>query len=418
LHTASSQGHQDIVENLIRRGANINILTFGSSPYTPLFCALKNNRKEVALFLLRKGAEVGNNKYGEGPLHVVQDKELVTILIQKGADVKGDPKSRAGSPLVSAARRADKDVIRMLIDHGADVDVCCTLRGSLPLSWDFPRGLLTINTLNPLQTAASIGNVDAMEALLEKNANIEARPDTMDVTALHLVAQGSNPAAVKLLLEKGADVNALSKGGMTALHYAASSAGKPKLGIVELLVQYGANLEARTTCEYKLLPIHEAAFRGHADIVEFLFGCQSQKIPSRPNSVSFGKTASQLLSTLLTLNPEDIGCLAMLSTALRAEHEIDKAVEVDQRLIEINPANTSVTEMELQHIPRRRCNTCKDKEIVGVYYYCGQEFLGFARLQCEKCYLSGAVPHFSVDDCKPVRIPRQGWWPPRNKQTE
>jgi len=434
LHLASSLGYKDIVEILIRRGANINILTpravVGTTAFapissekeaifswrnihvsTPLICALENNKKEVALFLLQEGAEVGNSPDGLGPFHFTQDRELVTILAEKGADVKGDPESRAGLPLWAAAHNmAGKEVIRTLIDHGAEVD-----------------GRSKIDE-NPTALHAAIlsGNVDAMEVLLEKGANIEAKTNQVSSgTALHLAVQSSQLAALNLLLEKGADINALLSDGSTVLH-SATRVNAPKLEIVQLLVQHGANLE--TGDKDKLLPIHLAAYAGCADIVQFLFDCQSHDVARDLEWTPFGKTSVELLSALLTTNPQDVGCLALLGNALWDENENEKAIDIFHRLLEINPANAFVTEAELQHIPRLQCGFGCGREIVGVRYRFQfslshpqpVQFRLYYEL-CDTCFSSRE--HVNRQYLERVdkqgrffRIPREGWWPPGEKE--
>jgi len=430
LHLASSLGYKDIVEILIRRGANINMFTphlpayvsttlfeagLGSSIIvsTPLFCALKNSRKEVALFLLQEGAEVGNCPDGRGPFHFTQDKELVTILVEKGADVKGDPYSRQDLPLRVAVRNmAGKEVIRTLIDHGAEVD-------ARSKSQSHPTAL---------HAAALSGNVDAMEVLLQTGADIGAKTDRPfgNGTALHLAVNNSHLAAVNLLLEKGADINALLSDGSTVLH-CATRANDPRLEIVQLLVQHGANPE--TGDKDKPLPIHLAAYAGCADIVRFLFDCQSHEVARDIKSTSFGKTPVELLSSLLTTNPQHVGCLGLLGCALWDENENEKAIDIFHRLLEINPANASVTEAELQHIPRLRCVFGCGREIVGVRYRFQFSLSHPQPVRsrynyelCDTCF-SPQEHHGNrqfleqVDkQGRFVRIPREGWWPPGEKK--
>jgi ankyrin repeat protein len=88
-----------------------------------LFHALSNGQKEVALFLLKNGADVANNPNGTTPLNFTQDKELVTILLEKGADANGDGSTtKTAPPLFAAIDNNAKDVMCMLIEHGADIE--------------------------------------------------------------------------------------------------------------------------------------------------------------------------------------------------------------------------------------------------------------------------------------------------------
>src|ERR1700733_3678774 len=76
----------------------------------------------------------------------------------------------------------------------------------------------------PLHLAAHFGHADAVRALLNRGAKVNA-PSTnaMRNTALHAAAAGRAPAIAKLLLDAGADVNARQSGGWTPLHSVAQS---------------------------------------------------------------------------------------------------------------------------------------------------------------------------------------------------
>jgi len=258
---------------------------------------------------------------------------------------------------------------------------------------------------------------------------MEAKTDRTigNATTLHLAVKFSQLAALELLLEKGADVNALLSDGSTVLH-SATSVQTPKLEIVQLLVQHGANPE--TGDKDKALPIHLAAYAGCADIVQFLFDCQSHEVARGLKSTSFGKTPVELLSSLLAVNPQHVGCLALLGSALWDENETEKANDIFQRLLEINPANAFVTEAELQHVPRISCALfgCS-REIVGVRYRLQVSLSHPEPVQsrynyelCDTCF-SSREPHGHrqfleqvVKQGRFVRIPREEWWPPGEKK--
>lgn len=109
--------------------------------------------------------------------------------------------------------------------------------------------------MNPLSAACCQRNPDptaqraAIEALLDAGADIHA-VDKNGVTALHHAVRFRSPAAVEVLLRRGAAVNQTCKrSGSTALHRAVTSTGAPGTSgkhreakeIVELLLQFGAD---------------------------------------------------------------------------------------------------------------------------------------------------------------------------------
>jgi cytohesin len=104
--------------------------------------------------------------------------------------------------------------------------------------------------------------------LIEHGADIKAR-DSADFTPIHLAALGCNEEMIRVLLEKGADVNAKSfeESGYTPL-YSAISGGAP-LSVVKLLVARGADVNARGSPD-ACAPLCLARKVGRKDIVEFL----------------------------------------------------------------------------------------------------------------------------------------------------
>ena len=89
LHLVSSEGHDPIVDILLKNGANIN----ATNKYmrTPLHNASSEGHNSIVDILLKNGADVhATNKNMETPLHIVSlfgDDSIVDILLKNGADV-------------------------------------------------------------------------------------------------------------------------------------------------------------------------------------------------------------------------------------------------------------------------------------------------------------------------------------------
>ena len=156
--------------------------------------------------------------------------------------------------------------------------------------------------------AALCGDLEVMRMLLAKGA--DPKIVTKDGTTALMAAAGvgytegfiqyrskeESMAAVKLLLELGADVNAQNEGGLTALHGAAHRAA---LDEIKLLVEHGANLtlESKPAARFGnsmdgLLPLHWAqgvpvgvqSAIYHADAVELITKMMQERgiaIPER-----------------------------------------------------------------------------------------------------------------------------------------
>ena len=92
--------------------------------------------------------------------------------------------------------------------------------------------------------------------------------DKTQSTPLHLASSKGSGETVKLLIEHGADVNALDGKHSTPLHLAASSQLALKGNVVRLLLSHGANVGAKD--ERDRTPLQIASSRGLLEIVELL----------------------------------------------------------------------------------------------------------------------------------------------------
>ena len=118
----------------------------------------------------------------------------------------------------------------------------------------------------PLHLAAAFGNAEAVKLLLEHGADVHAVSPAMRNQAMHAaVALRNDPETVRLLLAHGADVNALQMGGFTPLHGAAS-AGKDE--VAEVLLAAGADRSRK--CDRGKTAGDYAAEKGHRHLAERL----------------------------------------------------------------------------------------------------------------------------------------------------
>jgi ankyrin repeat protein len=203
LMWASSNGQKEVVEFLIEKGADVNAKTrFGN---TALMYASEKGHKEVVELLIKKGADINaRDEYGWTPLvYACIHKEIVEILLQNGADV--NVKDESGkSVLMYAIECQCYEIANLLIEKGADVNV------------------------------KSISG----ETALIIATKIKEKSDLLsDAFGLTKAFYNYRKLIIKLLLEKGADVNVKDENGNTALTYALKNQDNE---IVELLKSYGA----------------------------------------------------------------------------------------------------------------------------------------------------------------------------------
>ncbi len=177
------------------------------------------------------------------------DLELVRSLVERGADPKAGDEND-WTPLEEAARNGHLEVVRFLVEHGA------RLRPVAPGSTLLPGS-------TPLHEAALGGHLDVVSFLVEHGAD----PNVLNIfrqTPLHFAAYYCALDVVRFLLRHGADPNAWDDKKMTPLDRACEIGS---FRIVEELIWSGADPEGGGGDK---LPCDIAAERGRDDIVEFL----------------------------------------------------------------------------------------------------------------------------------------------------
>ncbi len=128
------------------------------------------------------------------------DKEAVELMIKHGADVNTRG-YREISATTIAILESQADIVRLLLDNGSNANASIGYLGLEGLG----------NKPSLIHLAASVGNVDIIQFLLERGANINenAYGDSLNKwTPLHVAAEKRNLEAVKFLIKSGADINA------------------------------------------------------------------------------------------------------------------------------------------------------------------------------------------------------------------
>jgi cytohesin len=180
------------------------------------------------------------------------------------------------APLVFAASCGHKEIVELLIDKGADVNVKNS--GKTPLDWAIEQSHTeTAELLRkhggkrgselPLATlfeAVKQVDLQGVKDFLAKGADVNAKDDSGWTPLIHAANRGHNEVAA-LLIAKGADVNAQNEGGVTTLSFAVSEGHKE---IAELLIAKGVDVNTKDDSGWT--PLYYAAIGGHKEVVELL----------------------------------------------------------------------------------------------------------------------------------------------------
>ena len=191
----------------------------------------------------------------EGDAHGVR-KILSSGLVN--VDFDGDVKLRYDTPLKLATSRGHHEIVRLLINAGANVNWCDTTA--------YGEGCL-LERLCPLITAANLNKIEIIKLLIDAGACID-QADSMGRAPLHYASFSGCVEAVNLLLDNGADINSADEYGTTSLIMAIMIVRPDNARIAKLLVERGADLEKAD--EYGETPLIKAVRYNRPEIVKLL----------------------------------------------------------------------------------------------------------------------------------------------------
>ena len=202
---------------------------------------------------------------------VAGDLDLARALLDDGADPDA-PLVHGFTPLMRAVIRYDTDMIGLLLDSGADFEATA-LEGLTPLHVAAEAGAseavgilleagadLTVrshNGMNALEHAAAAGGASVIAVIVTTGVNLDAQseittqghgyPIDKGSTALGIAARAGFIDAITALLDGGARIDAPSRAGHTPL-LVAIFAGRPP-EIIALLLGAGADPTVTARCE-------------------------------------------------------------------------------------------------------------------------------------------------------------------------
>jgi ankyrin repeat protein len=242
MHFAAREGHLDAVRSLVESGADLNVRT-ASDAMSTLTLAIVNGRLEMAKYLLEQGADP-NQSSTEG----------ATALFAT-VDIRWAPRGWYPSPKLDNEEVDYLDLMKMLVDHGADIDA--RMKGRMWMRIVGPGGGTAYDGDTAFLRAAEANDVEAMRFLLSHGAN-PSITTSMGVNALLLasgwgdqpsqgrhVAPEARLAAVRFLVEEaGLDVKSTDKDGFTPLHGAALVGDKD---VITYFVARGGDVATRAS---------------------------------------------------------------------------------------------------------------------------------------------------------------------------
>jgi uncharacterized protein len=173
------------------------------------------------------------------------------------------------SPVLLALYHGREEIVELMLRAGVELDVFeAAAVGHVARLRELVDGESAVisarsaDGFTPLHLAAFFGHGDALALLLQRGANANAvSRNPMRVLPLHSAVAGRHSAIARRLVEAGGDVNATQEHGFTALHQAAQNGDAD---LVDYLLGRGANSDV--TLEDGRTPSDLAREHGHPDI--------------------------------------------------------------------------------------------------------------------------------------------------------
>ena len=237
LFDAASNGTAADVQAALKAGANANARDEDGT--TALMYAARNNESpDVVKALIDAGANVNaRNGSDDTALLIVAryntNPDVIKSLVAAGADVNVKNKENSTALLIAAEHNSNPDVIKALLDAGSDINA----------KGNYGATALINAVNNKTPAAASIA-----KTLIDAGSDVNA---TMNNKWMPLwtplmcacVFNSDNLDVIKILIDSGANVNAKSSSGETALMCAVTSTKTPD--VVRALINGVANVDAK-----------------------------------------------------------------------------------------------------------------------------------------------------------------------------
>jgi ankyrin repeat protein len=274
LMWAAAEGNTDVCELLVKSGADLHASV--PSGFTAFFFAVREGKAATVFKLLEAGIKIDELMRPERPASGVRGKssnalilatenghfELAAALLDAGADPNAAPAGQTALHVISGVRKpirgdgdpppigsgklSSLDFVRKLVACKADVNARFE-RGTSG------KGKFNTTGSTPFLLAARASDIPLMKLLLELGAdpnipNADQCTPLLAAAGVGALGDGDESAGtddealetVKLLIELGADVNAVDNNGETAIHGASY---QDRANLVEYFADHGADIK-------------------------------------------------------------------------------------------------------------------------------------------------------------------------------
>uniref|UniRef100_A0A8C3XUY9 K Homology domain-containing protein n=1 Tax=Chelydra serpentina TaxID=8475 RepID=A0A8C3XUY9_CHESE len=356
LILAATAGHVGVVEILLDKGGDIEAQSERTKD-TPLSLACSGGRQEVVDLLLARGANKEHRNVSDyTPLSLAASGgyvNIIKILLNAGAEINSRTGSKLGiSPLMLAAMNGHVPAVKLLLDMGSDINAQIETNRNTALTLACFQGRAEVVSLlldrkanvehraktglTPLMEAASGGYAEVGRVLLDKGADVNAPPvPSSRDTALTIAADKGHYKFCELLINRGAHIDVRNKKGNTPLWLAANGG---HFDVVQLLVQAGADVDAADN--RKITPLMSAFRKGHVKVVQYLV----KEVNQFPSDIE----CMRYIATITDKSREESRKQALAAKREKRKEKRKKKKEEQKRKQEEDEENKPKETLELQ----------------------------------------------------------------------
>lgn len=257
-----------------------------------LFMAICSGDTEELEQILRSGS---SSNYGDASSDLLNcacatgNATSVRLLLQNGIPFQSVG-GKGDAPLHTVVRRGSMDIVKLLLDYGADVNV-----------------ETKSERRTPLHLASASKKLDVMRILLENEAEVD-KVDIYGSTSLHLAAEIGFSNGVGALIEFHADPNIFNRDGWTALHLAAANG---HLSVTEQLIAAHATVDCQN--RFGKTPLHWACARGHLQVARLLLKHNASiEVRDKQDRTAFDHAVTRELRNLLDATSSSVSNLSVI----------------------------------------------------------------------------------------------------------
>ncbi|PSN57958.1 hypothetical protein C0J52_00200 [Blattella germanica] len=275
VHCATLHGYSDCLRTLVQLGAATTVFN-GTEAAIHIAAKSGNAEIVKCLLDLGASPNLCSLKDWPPIFYGVEHPDVLEVLVRRGANVNYAPKSEFGvTALFRAINNGYSFSVQRLLQMGAQWHIFCSGRKCMAVHWASSCGHVCVMDIlfkagadlsavvqdrgqnQPIHIAAFSNDVEMLSYLVHKGISVETT-NGFGLTPLLLAVLGSSPDAIRFLVQTGANIDrpVPEWNGFTALHFTAASSKKQLVKAVTVLIELDANWLVKD--KLQRTPVHVA----------------------------------------------------------------------------------------------------------------------------------------------------------------